>query len=124
MRIVANPKFEHSASLKGFFSSSDPRRSHFRCSEVEIDLRECQFVRPAAVLWCVVYPLLARIRGVPCRLLVPENFGVCRYLKSLGLFQLLQAHGVDVDDRDIDYQVDPQLVVPLTRLDTEFDAEQ
>ena len=78
MRVVANPIFEHSASLKGWFE--DPREGLFSHREVEIDLRKCQFVRPAAVLWCVVFPLLVRARQIPCRLLVPESYGVCRYL--------------------------------------------
>ena len=26
---------------------------------LQIDLRNCRFVRPPAVLWCLVYPLLA-----------------------------------------------------------------
>ena len=72
----------------------------------------------------MIYPLLARARGSSSRLLVPENLGVCIYLKSLGLFQLLQDSGVEVDDRGIYDRQDPQLVVPLTRFDTEFDAEQ
>jgi hypothetical protein len=123
VRVVANTKFEHSASLRGFFGSEDPRKSLFNHREVEIDLRNCQFVRPAAVLWCVVFPLLVRARQIPCRLLVPESFEVCRYLKSLGLFQLLKENEVEVDDRGVDHREDPQLVVPMTRFDTEFDVE-
>ena len=54
---------------------------------------------------------------------MPESFGVCRYLKSLGLFQLLKENEVEVDDRGVDHREDHQLVVPMTRFDTEFDVE-
>ena len=40
-------------------------------------------------------------QGSDCRLLVPENIGVCIYLKSLGLFQILKDNGVDADDRGV-----------------------
>jgi hypothetical protein len=49
--------------------------------------------------------------------------GVCVYLKSLGLFRLLQASGISVDDRDIAGRSDPQLILPLTRFDTESEVE-
>lgn len=57
-------------------------------------------------------------------LLVPNNMGVCIYLKSLGLFQLLKDNGVVVDDRGIPDRFDPQLVLPLTRFGSEFEVEQ
>jgi len=92
--------------------------------QVEVDLRGCEFVRPPAVLWCVVYPLLAKRMGGACSLLVPENMGVCVYLKSLGLFRVLQNNGIEVDDRGIFEKRDPQLILPLTRFQSELDVEQ
>ncbi len=123
MRIVARPLFQHAGNLVWPFSSPDPREFTFVEREFELDLRKCEFILPAAVLWCAVYPLLCRTRGIECRLLVPENEGVCIYLKSLGLFETLQANGVEVDDRDILKGLGAQIVVPLTRFDRESEAE-
>lgn len=124
MRITAYPDFRHAGSLWGSFDSQDPRRLGFRNQPVEVDLRRCEFVRPAAILWCIIYPLLARLRDCECTLLVPENTQVCRYLKSVGLFQTLQEKGVNVDDRDIDVAQASRLVLPLTRFDSESEVEQ
>ena len=123
MRIVAWPRFQHAGNLVWPFSSPDPREFSFSEQELELDLRKCEFIFPAAVLWCAVYPLLCKSRGSECRLLVPENEGVCIYLKSLGLFETLQANGVEVDDRDIAKGLGAQIVVPLTRFDSESEAE-
>jgi len=62
--------------------------------------------------------------GGACSLLVPENMGVCVYLKSLGLFRVLQNNGIEVDDRGIFEKKDPQLILPLTRFQSELDVEQ
>ena len=96
----------------------------FTEAEFELDLRKCEFILPAAVLWCAVYPLLCQSRGSKCRLLIPENEGVCTYLKTLGLFETLQANGVEVDDRDILQGLGAQIVVPLTRFDLGSGAEE
>lgn len=124
MRIVAYPHFQHAGSLWGPFDSRDPREHTFAEERLEVDLRRCEFVRPAAVLWCVVYPLLTKRKGTECTVLVPENTGVCIYLKSLGLFKVLQDHGIEVDDRGIINRPAPQLVLPLTRFDSGSDAEE
>ena len=124
MRIVAYPVFKHAGSLMGSFDSRDPRRSDFSESHVEVDLRRCEFIQPAAVLWCVLYPLLALERGATCEILVPENLGVCIYLRTLGVIELLKDNGVSIDDRDIPQRDAEQLIVPLTRFDTESDVEQ
>ena len=124
MRIRAFPDFRHSASLRGGFGTKDPRASSFDEHTLQVDLRECEFVRPPAVLWCVIYPLLAGRRGTDCELWVPENTGVCIYLKSLGLFEILQESGVKVDDLGIPGRKDPQVVLPLTRFDTEYEAQR
>jgi hypothetical protein len=49
--------------------------------------------------------------------------GVSHYLKSLGLFRILQNNGVEVDDRDIPDRRDPKMVLPLTRFDSQSQAE-
>lgn len=124
MIIEAPENFWHAGDLSQRFASYDPRQATFVHSEVEVDLRRCQFVRPPAVMWCVVYLLLAVGRGITSRLLVPENMGVCVYLKSVGLFSTLKQAGVEIDDRGIFGREDPQVVLPLTRFQSEFDVHQ
>ena len=114
LRIPAPKSFWHAGDLSQRFASKDPRLATFVEQLVEVDMRNCEFVRPPAVLWCAVYSLLAVARGTSCRLLVPENMGVCVYLKSLGLFHTLQHASVEVDDRGVDVRPDPQLILPLT----------
>ena len=112
LQITARPQFRHAGTLLG--PTRDPREQRFHEADVVIDLRECEFIWPAAVLWCVVYPILVRTRGSECRVLVPEDTGVCIHLKSLGVFELLQNQGVEVDDRGIDYRPMPKVVLPVT----------
>ncbi len=123
MRIVAKPQFMHPGHLKGF-ALPDPRRPQYDESSVEIDLRECEFVGPSAALWCIVYSLLAKMKGSDCTLLVPENMGVCIYLKSLGMFQVLQEKGVALDDLGVPERESARLIIPLTEFETEYDVEQ
>lgn len=115
MHITAPAKFKHASDLRAVEAGKDPRGQSFRDSEVIVDLRPCQFVWPTAVLWCATYLLLARQRGIPCQLLVPENTGVAVYLKSAGLFEVLKNEGIRVDDRQLFAGPNPQAVVPLTR---------
>lgn len=123
MEIRPPNDFQHAGQIAPRFSAADPR-SNFNEREVVIDLRGCTFVRPPAVLWCLVYPLLARRAGSHSELLVPENLGVSVYLKSLGLFDILQKNEVKVDDRDIHKRTDLQVVLPLTEFSTQFEVEQ
>lgn len=114
--------FRHAGELPLRFDGFDPRSPSFDEPEVNIDLRECDFVRPPAALWCVVYLALATKRGARCRLLVPTNMGVCLYLKSLGLFDTLKVCGVEVDDRGIGARDDSKNILPITRFQTTADA--
>ena len=123
MRITTPQNFYHVGDLSQKFASNDPRQSGFAERRVDIDMRNCQFVRPAAVLWCAIYPLLAVAKTSECQLLVPENMGVCVYLKSVGLFEVLRGAGVDVDDRDISVKRDPQIFLPLTRFSKEQEVD-
>lgn len=124
MQIRVPPNFWHAGHLSTRFASRDPRQPSFEDKQLDLDLRRCLFVRPAGVLWCAVYPLLAMARGTQCRLLVPENIGVCLYLRSVGLFGLLQGAGVEVDDRGIADRPDSQLILPLTRFSRESEVER
>lgn len=123
MRIEAPKGFWHAGDLSARYAANDPRLPTFVEAHVDLDIRRCDFVRPAAVLWCAIYPMLAVARGSACRLLVPENEGVSVYLKSVGLFHILQENGVDVDDRGIWQRQDQQLILPLTRFREESEVE-
>jgi hypothetical protein len=123
MKIQIPDRFAHAGELRQL-GPIDPRKSPFKEGSLDFDARECNFILPAAVLWCAVYPLLARARGVACRFLVPENLGVCIYLKSVGLFELLKKGGVEVDDRDVPDLGAQKLILPLTRFDTESDVDR
>ncbi len=87
-------------------------------------MRACEFIGPAAVVWCAVYALLAKHNGCETQLLVPANLGVCVYLKSAGLFGVLQAASIALDDRGIREQADRQIVLPLSRFATETDVDR
>lgn len=114
--------FRHAGELPARFDKFDPRSADFRAERVDIDLRQCAFVRPPAALWCATYLALASARGARCRLLVPNDMGVCSYLKTLGLFDLLKAGGVEVDDRDVRVGQGVKTVLPLTRFRTTSDV--
>lgn len=114
--------FRHAGDLNLRFDTFDPRAPFFDAPQVDIDLRDCDIVSPPAALWCVVYLGLASKRGSRCRLLVPRNSGVCVYLKSLGLFDILKDGGVDVDDRGIGARNDPKTVLPITHFETTANA--
>ena len=115
--------FRHAGELSGRFDKPDPRSRSFDVAQVDIDLRECDFVLPPAALWCMVYLALASKRGSRCRLLVPTNLGVSIYLKSLGLFDILKHCGVEVDDRGIGEHDDQNIILPITRFETTGDAQ-
>ena len=120
---IQPPKnFRHAGELSARFDTYDPRDSSFDDAQVDIDLRECDFVRPPAALWCLVYLALASKRGSRCRLLIPRNMGVCVYLKSLGLFHILQDCGIEVDDRGVSARDDQKTILPITRFATTVDA--
>ncbi len=122
LRIKPPNNFRHAGELSARFDKFDPRDPSFDTGPVDIDLRECDFVRPPAAMWCVVYLTLASRRGCACRLLVPSHMGVCVFLKSLGLFDVLKESGVEVDDRGIAGGTDPKTILPITRFGTTADA--
>lgn len=121
MRLSPPAGFIHAGNVRGAFR--DPRQAGFDVDRVEIDLRECEFIRPAAVLWCLVYPILTRVQNSESIVLVPDNVGVTIYLKSLGFFELLHRHGVEADDRDIRWRQDPRVILPITQITTQSEVE-
>lgn len=122
MRIIPPNHFRHAAEVRG--AHKDPRDVEFAEDPVEIDLRACEFIRPAAVPWCLIYPLLARARGSSCTVLVPESLGVTLYLKSLGFFDVLHDNAISADDRDIRVRQDPRVVLPITKFSSEYEVDQ
>lgn len=124
MEIQAPNRFLHAGELDPRSAGQDPRRSDFHENEIDLDLRECEFIQPAAALWCVIYGLLAARRKAKCRLLVPENLGVAIYLKSMALFKILQEGGVEVDDRGIGSGSTTRLITPVTLFTTESDVDR
>ena len=122
--IEAPPTFEHAGQLPGAYSGQDPRAAEFNFEHVTLDLRSCQFIKPAALLWCLVYATLVRKTGAGCEVLFPEDIEVGVYLKSTGIIGMLNEAGVVIDDRGISSFDDGRLVLPLTKLASTFDAEQ
>ena len=116
-------RFAHAGQLKARQSAHDPRGPDFGFDKVTVDLRECEFIAPAGMLWCLIFLLLVRHRAVDSELLVPENPGVREYLQSVGLFDLLQESGVAVADRDVSPSEQVPVIVPLTRFDSLLGAE-
>lgn len=124
MDIRVPDHFRNASELPPKFASNDPRSGGLYQEAVVVDLRGCKFIRPAAVLWCVVYPLLAKVEGSECKVLVPEDTGVCVYLKSLGLFSMLHSAGIEADDRGIRDRRDAQVILPLTKFEKTYEVEQ
>jgi hypothetical protein len=125
MALCIAPKtknFRHAGELSARFDKLDPRNSSFSAEPLDVDLRDCDFVRPPAALWCAVYLALASKRGARCRVLVPSNMGVCVFLKSLGLFEILTSYGVEVDERGIRESPDAKTILPITPFRTTADA--
>jgi len=50
MEIQAPARFVNAGNLDPKSASKDPRRANFS-PNVDIDLRDCEFIQPAAVLW-------------------------------------------------------------------------
>ena len=100
MKVIQAPQnFVHAGQLPDGLVGDDLRIGV--ADDIAVDLRYSRFVRPQAALWCVIYCALAARHGRSCELVVPEDVGVARYLKGIGLFDELKERGVKVDDRDI-----------------------
>lgn len=124
LEIKPPNQFRHAADLSARFDTADPRKPAFSHERVDVDLRDCEFIRPPAALWCVVFLALARQRGAHCRLLVPSSTPVCMYLKALGLFAVLKDLDVEVDDRDLAPGSGTKTVLPIRGFRSEADATQ
>lgn len=114
--------FRHAGELPSRFDNFDPRAPAFDADPVIIDLREIEFVRPQAALWCLVYLSLAVRRGASCQLLVPQNMNACIHLKALGLFDALKSTGAEVDDRGVPAHEGDKTILSITSFRTESDV--
>jgi hypothetical protein len=123
--ITAPERFNNAADLGPRSASKDPRKTSFEPKKLDIDLRECGFIRPPAVLWCLIYGLLAVSRSEESRLLVPDNLGVALYLKAVGLLSILADGGVAIDDQGISGTPDPgqRLVLKIRSLGSESEVD-
>ena len=117
LEISVTGPFNDTGDLSGYqVCNIDPRRPEFDWDSVSIDLSRCGFIRPAAALWCIVYSLLVAQLGIPCKLTVPSNAGVRSHLNRLGLFEILESDGVEVDNLGTPNPEQGHLILPLTRL--------
>ncbi|MFZ0248291.1 hypothetical protein [Candidatus Binatus sp.] len=125
LTIIAPEQFNNAADLDSRAASKDPRKTSFEPKQLDIDLRGCEFIRPAAVLWCLIYGLLSVTRSEESRLLLPDNLGVALYLKSVGLLGVLGDSGFILDDQGISGTPDPgeRLVLPIKSLGSESDVD-
>ena len=85
-------------------ASVDAHTSDFSEAGVTLDLRACGLVGPAAVMWCLVYALLAQSRGSKTEVLSPFKPDVAGYLTSVGLPTQLEKVGVAM----IEHQASPE----------------
>ena len=120
MRAPFQGNFQHAGSNPAWLDEKDPRRADFSEREAVLDLWLCDFVQVPAALWCAIFLLLAKNNGSECEFLAPEKAGVCSYLESIGLFQILQENGVRVDDRRVAETQSRGLILPITRFDDEY----
>ena len=104
-------------------AQNDPRQDGFDWDRVRIDLRRCSFLRPAAVLWCTIYPLLVADKGVPCELLPPFQGNVASYLNDLGLFDILRNAGISVNYEVQRHHDRWQSILPITKMSTVSEVE-
>ncbi len=123
MRIVAPEQF-HNANELDAEANRDPRAMTFAEESIEIELRRVRRIWPPAVMWSLIYPLVAVRRAQRVTVLLPTDEAVRHWLMSLGLGALLEAKGVEVDpphDGSVAQHV--QVVLPLTCFRTAADAE-
>ncbi len=118
MEIVPRQNFRDSRSIPARFSRYDPRSVSFNEPEVIVDLRDCTRVHPPAVLWCVVYLLLAKRRGSDCALLLPNDGDPALSLRDTGLLGVLQGANISVEHGRSDISGSSEVILPLTGFDS------
>ena len=122
IRIEPPTNFSYAGDLSPRNALHDPRQDNYGISELEVDLRECKRIEPTAVLWVTVYLMLARLKGTACRVQVPESVDVATYLKSTGLYAVLEEAGVEIDDETAPSQSNSEIVLPIVRFQDPVDV--
>lgn len=122
LHIVPQRDFRHVGRIPNW-DLRDPRAEAFDPGRVHIDLSQCQRIQPAAVAWCVIYGLLVRWRDRPCILTLPTDRAVAGILQAAGAIDQLQAAGVEVRGDVPDSLPRQTVVLPVSRLRTETEAE-
>src|SRR5687767_10711784 len=123
VRIVVPREFEHAGQLLDPEASRDPRHVSFFEELVEVDLRGCRFMKPAALLWCLTYPLVASERSLRVTVRLPTDPTVRHWMVSLGLPEILMKAGIDIDPPELTAAQHVQVVLPLRQFRTPADAE-
>ena len=124
MIIEAPVRFHHVGNLSARAVKSDPRKRTFSEQEVIVDLQRCEVVKPAAAMWCLVYLLLAKLRGSSCKVLAPGQAAASNCLDSIQLFRVLESAGIEVRATSALKRQAEGSVLPLTRFDDEGQAER
>lgn len=117
MEIIPRPDFRDARSIPARYNRYDPRSDKFVEREVVVNLTECTRVRPAAVMWCAVYLLLAQRRGSDCALLLPKDPNAAARLQDTGLPWVLQQANVAVEHANSPVLDSSEVVLPLTKFD-------
>ncbi len=94
LTIRAPLRFNHVWNLKARQTTHDPRSADFQFDSVTLDLRRCLRIGVEAILWCVVFLVLARKRGANCALRLPDDHTTLDALTSSGAREILIAAGV------------------------------
>ena len=112
MIITPPSRSQYPRELPPRFDSADPREGAISEAGLFVELRPSAFVRPPVSLWCIIYLLLARYRGIPCTLWVPRHTDVksCT-MTTLWIFDLVQKRVLV--SRDSARTIQPQLVAAL-----------
>lgn len=97
MRITAKPIFRDCHDVSARLDAKDPRLPSFAEETTMVDLKDCQVIWPAAVLWITVYLLLAARQGSRAALQVPGDPDVSGYLDAAGVYDLLEANDIAIE---------------------------
>ena len=124
MEIVPPPIFKEAHRISARFTRYDPRLRSFPEVDLVVNLRNCTVVEPPAMLWCAVYLLLAKARGLDCLLITPFDRDAASPLEDAGLLHTLLQEGIDVEPNYFDEPHRPDAILPLTHFDSLSDAAE
>ena len=76
------------------------------------------------MLWCVVYLLLAKERGLNCSLIAPHDRDAASHLRDAGLFRVLFQENINVEPNYMGGSAGSDAVLPITRFDNLSEADE